>query len=305
MRKIIIIIIIAVMCLWQMNNIYADEHGSEEAIPEDVVEPADPIQPSAESYNAYGYEVLEDGTSAIVSDFQQLKDAIEKDNGITTVYLGADITLEKNRTLIPSSKVEFTLSGRDPKTGIKHTITEYQDGGLANIVVAGGNLSTRMAVIDDIIIVNRGIYYGLIGIEGSGRSVDLVFRDVEYAGRQLAYNPYGTLILEGNNKIDILAVTSGQAGQEVAEVLNVIVRGKTEITSEATFPVFHMEYGKSSFTVEGDLGIRASKLASDSGIIRSSSGEQAVEVKLAAGARMYVQASSRFFSSIWIPAGSR
>lgn len=60
---------------------------------------------------------------AIVTNFTELKTAISEDNGIDTVYLGADVELSGG-IIIPATKKTFTLSGKNPATGEIHTLTE-------------------------------------------------------------------------------------------------------------------------------------------------------------------------------------
>ena len=87
-------------------------------------------EPAADSpYNTSGYDVLEDGISAIVYNFDQFKETIERDNGIINVHLGADFTIMLNRTLIPSSKATFKLSGRNPQSGVRWTAARHERGG--------------------------------------------------------------------------------------------------------------------------------------------------------------------------------
>ncbi|MDL2237499.1 hypothetical protein LJC56_06685 [Christensenellaceae bacterium OttesenSCG-928-K19] len=271
-----------------------EDSVEEEGQPDTEQSQSQSIQP----LNAYGYTVLPDGASAVVTDFLQLKDAIEKDNGIVNVYLGADIELLQNRTVIPASKTVFTLSGTDPRTGIQYTITEHKTTGLANIVVPSGNKATRTVTMEDMTIVNQGDYYGLIGIEDIGGGVDMIARNISFAGRQFAYNPYGRLIFEGDNSITINQVTSGGVGEEVAEVLNVVVRGSLTVNFNSTFHVFRMNTGAGTFTVEGSLVLNASRIASGNGVIQSLTGASAVGMYVRAGASVDITANNRLASGI-------
>lgn len=248
--------------------------------------------------NAYGYEVLEDGVSAIVVDFPQLKDAIEGDNGIANVYLGADITLEQNRTTIPATKPEFKLSGTNPHTGVRHTITEYNTTALANIVVPNGNSVTKRVTMEDMTIVNQGDYYGLIGVEDGNRGVEMVARNIDFTGRQFAYNVYGHLIFEGNNNINIAAATSGVAGQELAEALHVTVRGSLNVDFQSTYPVFKMNLGAGTFNVEGSFTLNAPRISAANAVIQSAAGANAVNINIAPGANAHMTASARLVNDI-------
>ncbi|MGI6153250.1 MAG: pectate lyase-like adhesive domain-containing protein [Christensenellaceae bacterium] len=255
---------------------------------EEPEEPTEEFQPMAA-----GYTVLEDGISAVVTDFAQLKEAIEKDNGIVNVHLGADITLETNRTEIPASKAEFKLSGIDPRTGAQYTITEVNSTALANIVVPNinGN-ATRRVTMEDLTIINRGDYYGLIGVEDGNKGVELVARNVTFNGRQFAYNVYGHLVFEGNNTVNILTVNGGGA-QELAEALNVTVRGTLNVDFQSTYPVFKMDLGAGNMVVEGTLNVNAPQVASANGVIRSAGSSNAVTVDIRPGAAMHVVSSAR------------
>ncbi|MDL2224829.1 hypothetical protein LJC20_01260 [Eubacteriales bacterium OttesenSCG-928-M02] len=278
--------------------IYEETAGEKD----DLTEEKAPFTPSPQpivSFNTTGYTVLEDGTSAIVYTFSQLKEAIEKDNGILTVYLGADITIAQNRTTIPSTKPTFTLSGKNPLTGDGFTITEYSDPGLANIVLPNGNNNTRKVTLADLHIVSRGSYYGLLGVEDGVQGVEYYVRNVTYTGRQFLYALYSHVYFEGENSITINQSTNGNAGQEVLEALHVTVTGKLDIQFYATgYPVFKMNFGKSTFTVKGVCNITAPSIPASLGVIIGSAGENAVSIRVAENAKLYIVANNRLVNEV-------
>ncbi|MDL2220800.1 hypothetical protein LJC55_03945 [Eubacteriales bacterium OttesenSCG-928-N14] len=273
-----------------------DAAQQEDAAAQEEQPPVETPAPLPNPLNTSGYVVLEDGISAVVYTYEQLREAIEQDNGITTVYLGADFTILRNRIEINAKKAQFTLCGTNPLTGTRHTLTEYRDPGLANIVLANGNTTTKKITLCDINVKSQGSYYGIMGVEDGVRGVEYIVRNVHYTGRQFIYAIYANIVFEGENTIIINQSTNGNAGQELGEFSNVTVRGSLRIEFYSTgYPVFKMNFGKTSFAVEGQLSLIAPNLPAAAGVIQGSGGDNAVDFTVKQNGSVHIVANNRLF----------
>lgn len=246
-------------------------------------------------YNTTGYEVLEDGISAIVYTFAQLKEAIEQTNGIQNVYLGADILIEVNdRIQVSGLKQEIKISGQHPFTNASYTLTLANSNFSSNILVSNsGQAAIKKVTLENISIISES--YGPVYIDASSTDVELVFRNVIYHGKQFAYNPYGAVFFEGSNQIYI----SGASSHELAEAKHVVIRGILKIEFESVlYHVFKMDVKGAHFTVEGALYINALKIDEALGVIESGLSDNAVTLELLPEAKIYITANTRLFDAM-------
>ncbi|WP_433957050.1 toxin Cry1Ac domain D-VI-related protein [Cytobacillus horneckiae] len=183
-------------------------------------------------------------TETVVNSFQELKDALENDNGITHVILGNDISLT-SAIKINVNKQELTIDGHD------HTLTET--GGAAGawdgLYYKGANILKRVTVKN--LNVKGKNYYGLITIEDGRNNVEQIFENVNYSGPQMVFNRGGKVIFKGVNDININDYTvSGSAhAHEVAEVGSVEVDGELKVTHDNAHAVFWSVTGDPQFKV--------------------------------------------------------
>ncbi|PZG54708.1 hypothetical protein C1909_00735 [Listeria ivanovii] len=170
---------------------------------------------------------------AVVTTFDELKKAISEDNGIDTVYLGADISLSGG-IKIADSKKSFTLSGKDPVTNEIHTLTETMSSSIlqSSVITVNSNSGTKETTLIDINVFGKN-YYGTISVLSAAKNVVQNYENVNYQGPQLIYNLNGTASFSGNNNIKIASVVSGSASpNEVGEMKGLTVSGKLNIEHE-------------------------------------------------------------------------
>ncbi|EFR91710.1 putative secreted protein, partial [Listeria innocua FSL S4-378] len=119
---------------------------------------------------------------AVVTNFAELKAAISEDNGIDTVYLGADVELSGG-IIIPASKKTFTLSGKNPATGEIHTLTETMasSGAQSSVITVNTNTGTKETTLKDINVIGKN-YYGTISVYGAAKDVVQNYENVHYQG---------------------------------------------------------------------------------------------------------------------------
>ncbi|EAF9900808.1 hypothetical protein A7B70_14620 [Listeria monocytogenes] len=197
---------------------------------------------------------------AVVTSFDELKKVISEDNGIDTVYLGADVALSGG-IKIPDSKKTFTLSGKNPITGEIHTLRETMSSGTlqSSVITVNTNVGTKETNVKDINIIGKN-YYGTISVYGAAKNVVQNYENIHYQGPQMIYNLNGTAHFSGDNSISIVAAVSGTATvSEVAETKGVTVSGKLSIEHSSTgHSIFWFGSGTSevnSFIVEENANV--------------------------------------------------
>ncbi|EFR97943.1 putative secreted protein, partial [Listeria ivanovii FSL F6-596] len=148
---------------------------------------------------------------AVVTTFDELKKAISENNGIDTVYLGADIPLSSG-IKIPDAKKTFTLSGKNPVTNEIHTLTETMAsaGAQSSVITVDTNNGAKETTLKDINIIGKN-YYGTISVLGAAKNVVQNYENIHYQGPQLIYNLNGVAVFSGDNDIRIASVVSGSA----------------------------------------------------------------------------------------------
>ncbi|MBC1348245.1 hypothetical protein HCX58_01165 [Listeria welshimeri] len=171
-----------------------------------------------------------ESNEAVVTNFAELKQAISENNGIDTVYLGADVELSGG-IIIPDSKKTFTLSGKDPATGVIHTLTETMasSGAQSSVITVNTNTGAKETTLKDLNIIGKN-YYGTISVYGAAKNVVQNYENIRYQGPQMIYNLNGTANFKGTNDVRIASVVTGSATpNEVAEIKGVNVSGKLNI----------------------------------------------------------------------------
>ncbi|AQR79524.1 pectate lyase-like adhesive domain-containing protein [Paenibacillus larvae] len=242
--------------------------------------------------NVPAFELPED--SIVVTTYDELKSAIESDNGITTVYMGADFNLSGG-IVIPKFKKTITLSGKNPNTGIVHTLTESMSSGTDSkqVINLRSNEGPKEIHVKDITIIGKS-YYGPVHVESRG--VTLTYENVTYTGPQLCHNIYGKAKFLGNNNITIKQVVSGSApAQEVAEAQDIIIGGNLRVSHNNNNAMFWMGQGsgsQNSFTVLEDADVEI--LALGNGMFYRN-GSIPVSMTIEKNAKLSVITSDRLF----------
>lgn len=184
-------------------------------------------------------------TTVIVYDSTDLFTALTGNDGIDTVYLGADIIIEspisvntgKNKLIIdgayPEGSTNYrTLTDRGDDTGTIR-LTAKCDCWLKNLIINGRN------------------YYGIPRVDDNAAAPDTIvnYSNVQYTGPQMTWHP-GGLIRYLDCEIHIVP-TLYSTSHELAEARWVEIGGNTTITHDSAvgYPVFRLYHEQPSFTI--------------------------------------------------------
>ena len=168
-----------------------------------------------------------------VSTSNELKEALENNNGYEYIYLESDITL-KSGISINSNKKKIIIDGTYLNT--MHTLTGM-DSSLETDTISTTALTKEVKIIN-MKIINSNIY-GIIYVplDDSYEEITTIYDNIIFNGTQLSFNPYGTVKI--TNSTITIEDTNGISSQEVCDAERVIIGGKTNISSSATsYPLF-------------------------------------------------------------------
>lgn len=171
--------------------------------------------------------ILNNNTVVVFSSLE-LKDALEKDNGYTYIYLGNSITLTEGIG-ISEAKSEIIIDGT-----YNYELHEYIDqkklGTTDGIYVTSPY--TQKITVKNMNITGYN-YYGIIYVpeNSSYSSTTVEYSSINYTGPELSYNPMGTTrIIDSTITIkDNFAV-----GNEVCECNKIEIGGTTNIIHNST-----------------------------------------------------------------------
>lgn len=163
-----------------------------------------------------------------VSTSEELKDALENNNGYEFIYLDNDITLKSGIT-INSNKSKIIIDGT--YQNITHTLTGMNSSEATDTIVT--TALTKEVKVRNIKIVNSNIY-GIICVpeDDSYEEIVTIYDNITFNGTQLSFNPYG--VVKINNSIITIEDMNGIKCQEVCEAERVIIGGKTNISSSSS-----------------------------------------------------------------------
>ncbi len=193
---------------------------------------------------------------ANVSNFLELKIAI-LDPDITTIFLISDIIGLVGGVIIPSSKTSLTIDGKDPKTGINHTFTDYNSYLFSDAITMTQATGATIITLKNLDITCRN-YYGVVAITdtSSTANVSIVFDNVIFNGAQLSYNRRGTTIIRDSAITIATQPLSLSSAQEVSETNRLHLAGKVDIDHQATSDsCFWIAYANGEFIVEDDAEV--------------------------------------------------
>lgn len=177
-----------------------------------------------------------------VSSYSELKATLESStDGINTIYLASDITMETTGITVSSAKSNVVIDGT--YDGVRHTITEGKAAGATNnIYINNANMSSFTLRNVDIFAYN---YYGTVKVADAVSGVTLIYDNIVYNGPQITHNPYGHAVYK-DSTINI-QYNGTSAAQEVAEVVNVDFYGTVNITHSNAYHIFYF-YQPSAMT---------------------------------------------------------
>lgn len=202
---------------------FTEEQDSTEKIPEEPVEEM-PIQPLYENI-----EQLE-SHEIIVKTYAELKSAIENsENGLTTIYLGADIAFGNSGMIVSPAKNSFIIDGTNPLTGIRHRIDEYNASGITNAIYVLSNTNGNSQIELRNVDINGQNAYGTVAVADATANMRVKYSNVSYNGPRLIYNGAGTLILNNSN-IKINPSGYFSTPQEVGQINKVQFEGDVLIS---------------------------------------------------------------------------
>ncbi|MEY9865528.1 endo-alpha-1,4-polygalactosaminidase (GH114 family) [Peribacillus sp. B2I2] len=203
----------------------------------------------------------------VVNNFQELKVALEADNGISTIHLGRDIDISGAIKIHPA-KTEIVIEGNN------HTLSETGGAlGAADGIYANGN-KLRSVHVKNLDIKGKN-YYGFITIYDGTQNVEQIFENVNYSGPQLIWNRFGNAIFKGVNDIFINNHTMpGSApAQEMAETGSVEIDGETNISHNNGYALIWSITAEPQFKIAPNANVDIKTLHSGYGIFYATGGD--------------------------------
>ncbi|MGG0844876.1 toxin Cry1Ac domain D-VI-related protein [Peribacillus simplex] len=203
----------------------------------------------------------------VVNNFQELKVALEEDNGISTIHLGRDIDISGAIKIHPA-KTEIVIEGNN------HTLSETGGAlGAADGIYANGN-KLRSVHVKNLDIKGKN-YYGFITIHDGTQNVEQIFENVNYSGPQLIWNRFGNAIFKGVNDIFINNHTMpGSApAQEMAETGSVEIDGETNISHNNGYALIWSITAEPQFKIAPNANVDIKTLHSGYGIFYATGGD--------------------------------
>ncbi len=156
-------------------------------------------------------EIENDPTATVVYDYNELKSTLETDNGISTIYLGNDITITATIT-IHINKSDVEINGYIPESGQAENYTLGQ-ASAAQVYFNGTN---RNSLTYQNMKFNNSNYYGTVYSDSSNFTA--TFRNVEYVGPQILYFLGSNVLIQMIDSTFSMQVNGGISIQEYIEV---------------------------------------------------------------------------------------
>lgn len=171
--------------------------------------------------------IINDNT-VVVTTSDELKNALENNNGYTYIYIGNNITLTKGIN-ISSFKTSITIDGTYENT--RYQLEDMKSLSASNTISVTSN-TTQNIIVKNIDIIGYN-YYGIIYVKESNifKDVSVEYNNIKYFGPQISFNPNGiTRFIDSTITID----TNYATGNEVAECNKIEIGGTTTITHKST-----------------------------------------------------------------------
>lgn len=203
---------------------------------------------------------------AVVNNFQELKVALEADNGITTIHLGQSIDISEAIKIHPK-KSEIVIEGND------HTLSETGAVGVSGGIYANGDILSSVHVKN--VDIKGKNYYGLITIHDVTKNVEQIFENVNYSGPQLIWNRNGNAIFKGVNDIYINdhTMTGSSPAQEMAETGSVEFDGETKISHNNGYALIWSITKEPQFKIAPNANVEINTQKSGYGIFYATGGD--------------------------------
>lgn len=185
-----------------------------------------------------------DNLTVVVYTSEELKTALENNNGYTHIYFGNDITLTSGIN-ISGTKSNVTIDGT--YENVRYHFTDMKNLSGSSAIQAANKLILNVTVKNmDITGYN---YYGIIYVPDASTYQDTVveYNNITYVGPQISFHPFGlTRFIDS----DITIQENYAAGNEVAECNKIEIGGTTTIIHKSTAnSSFWFRNSNPSFTV--------------------------------------------------------
>ena len=152
-----------------------------------------------------------DNLTVVVYTSDELKTALENNNGYTYIYFGSDITLSSGIN-ISGTKSNVTIDGT--YENVRYHYTDMKNLSGSSAIQAANKLILNVTVKNmDITGYN---YYGVIFVPDAStyQSTVVEYNNITYIGPQISFHPFGlTRFIDS----DITIQENYAAGNEVAE----------------------------------------------------------------------------------------
>lgn len=235
---------------------------------------------------------------AVVRSYSELKNTLENNNGITTVYFGDDITMQATGVRINPNKVNVIIDGfnpLDPGQTQPHTLTDYRSLSFYDTVYIDA-AGVETLLVRDLTITGKN-YYGPFSVYDSSSlaGITVTYERVNYNGPQLCYNRRGTahiidctvnihggngssesnefseakhLLFEGTNTLHIETDEHSVFWIPAGGTLKIADDSSLLLTSPNTSTLYGVFYaGGSAYKVDITIGRRAVLDATISGVV--------------------------------------
>ena len=185
-----------------------------------------------------------DNLTVVVYTSEELKTALENNNGYTYVYFGSDITLTSGINIF-GNKTNVTIDGT--YENVRYHFTDMKNLSGSSAIQAANRLILNVTVKNmDITGYN---YYGIIYVPDAStyQSTVVEYNNITYVGPQISFHPFGlTRFIDS----DITIQENYAAGNEVAECNKIEIGGTTTILHKSTAnSSFWFRNSNPSFTV--------------------------------------------------------
>lgn len=155
----------------------------------------------------------------------ELKEILEGDNDYKFIYFGNDITLDSG-ICINENKNDIVINGT--YDGVRYKLTGMNSNEKLDTIYVNINKMQVQVKNVDIEYTNT---YGVVYVPLENIGCVTIYDNIKFNGTQLSFNPYGSTKIV--DSIILLDETNNVPSQEVCESNQVIIGGKTNISSNS------------------------------------------------------------------------
>ena len=230
------------------------------------------------------------GPSAmVVYTYDALKQALSQDNGLDTIYLGADIAADATGIVIHPQKTALTISGQAPDSAERYTFTQWGSAAFANTIRLELGSALRQVTLRDMYINGKN-YYGVVAVNDALKGVEIIHDNIRYTGPQPIYNR------NGSARIIDSTYTLQQAGgvgvQELAEVVDIAFAGNVSVqVGQSGYSVVWLTQRNSTVTLAENAAV---SIDAQNYFIFTSADANVPTVSLQSGAKLQVKSQNGF-----------